>query len=187
MEEEPELIIRIAVPADVKYVYPILYEMERSARERGTGIARRSPQGLCGKIYEGHAVIAVTRGGEWVGFSYIQSWQDGAFVSNSGLIVRPAYRGLHIAARIKEMVFELSCSLYPGANIFSITTGGAVLALNHQLGFRPVTYGEITTDAAFWDQCKACVNYPLLKEKNRKICLCTAMLFEPKEKNHLYV
>jgi hypothetical protein len=179
MEEDPALIIRIAVPADVKHVYPILYEMERSAHERGTGIARRSPQSLCKKIYAGHAVIATTQDGEWVGFSYIQSWQNGAFVSNSGLIVRPEYRGMHVAALIKRMIFELARTLYPDAKIFSITSGAAVLTLNHQLGFRPVTYAEITTDEAFWDQCRACVNYPVLKEKNKKICLCTAMVFEP--------
>lgn len=179
MEEDSAFIIRVAVPADVKYVYPILYEMERSARERGTGIARRSPQSICQKIYKGHAAIAVTPAGVWAGFSYIQSWQDGAFVSNSGLIVRPEFRGMHIAARIKELTFELSRQLYPDANIFSITTGGAVLAMNHELGFRPVTYSEITKDETFWDQCKACINYPLLQGKNRKICLCTAMLYEP--------
>ena len=181
MEEEPEIIIRVAVPADVKYVYTILYEMERSARERGTGIGRRSPQSVCNKIYEGHAVIALTGIGEWVGFSYIQPWGDGGFVSNSGLIVHPAYRGQHVAARIKELTFELSRRLYPQANILSITTGAAVLSLNHHLGFRPVTYAEITTDPAFWDQCKACVNYPLLESKGRKVCLCTAMVFEPKK------
>lgn len=180
MEEDPDLIIRIAVPADVRHVYAILYEMERSAHERGTGIARRSPQSLCKKIYAGHAVIATTQDGEWVGFSYIQPWQNAAFVSNSGLIVRPEYRGMHVAARIKEMIFELARTMYPDAKIFSITSGAAVLALNHQLGFRPVTYAEITTDEAFWDQCRACVNYPVLKEKNKKICLCTAMIFEPK-------
>ena len=181
MEEEPEFIIRIAVPADVKYVYPILYEMERSARERGTGIARRSPQSLCKKMYEGRTVIAVTDKGEWVGFSYVQPWGNGDCVSNSGMIVNPSYRGMHVAARIKELTFELSCHLYPDAKIFSITTGGAVLSLNHHLGFRPVTYGEITSDEAFWDQCKACVNYPLLEAKGRSICLCTAMLYDPKE------
>jgi hypothetical protein len=178
MEEDPEFIYRIAVPADVKYVYPILEEMQRSALERGTGIARRAPQSLCRKMYEGKAVIVLTHSGEWVGFSYIESWSDGAFVSNSGLIVNPVYRGLGVAGRIKELIIELSRRLYPRANIFSITTGAAVLSMNHQLGFRPVTYGEITTDPAFWDQCRACVNYDILTSKGRKMCLCTAMMFE---------
>ena len=184
MEEDADHIIRRAEPADVKYVYAILREMERSAIERGTGIARRSPQSLCKKIYEGHAVIALTPAGEWIGFSYVQVW--GEFVSNSGLIVRPEYRGQHIAARIKEMTFDLSRRLFPQSKIFSITTGAAVLTLNHQLGFRPVTYAEIPQDPAFWDQCKACVNYPLLQSKGRKICLCTAMVYYPKEKKHVY-
>ncbi len=129
MKEEPEggsIDIRIAVPADIKYVYPILEEMERSARARGTGIARRTPQSLCRKIYEGKAIIAVTADGEWAGFSYIEVWGEGDFVSNSGLIVNPAYRGGGVAREIKRMIFELSRERYPRANVFSITTGAAV-------------------------------------------------------------
>ena len=158
--------------------------MERSARVRGTGIARRTPQSLCKKIYEGQAVIALTRENEWAGFSYIASWGGGAFVSNSGLIVNPAYRGAGVAKAIKQRIFDLSRSLYPDARIFSITTGAAVLALNHQLGFKPVTYAEITTDERFWDQCRSCVNYPILESKGRKICLCTAMVFYPEGIKH---
>src|SRR5215470_635522 len=122
MKEEPEggsVDIRIAVPADVKYVYPILEEMERSARARGTGIARRTPQSLCRKIYEGKAVIAVGPAGDWAGFSYIGVWGDGKFVSNSGLIVNPAYRGAGVARAIKERIFALSRDRYPGAAVFS--------------------------------------------------------------------
>ncbi|HTI06910.1 MAG TPA: hypothetical protein VL832_00100 [Puia sp.] len=202
MEDEPEhpIRIRIAVAADVKYVYPILEEMERSARARGTGIARRSPQSLCQKIYEGKAVIAVAAkeagngiagngiagnvangapDEEWVGFSYIETWGGGSFVSNSGLIVNPVYRGVGVAKAIKQEIFALSRRRYPGASIFSITTGAAVMKLNHQLGFEPVTYGEITRDATFWDQCRHCVNYSILESKQRQLCLCTAMLFTP--------
>jgi GNAT superfamily N-acetyltransferase len=181
MEEEPEgsMELRIAVPADVKYVYPILEEMERSARARGTGIARRTPQSLCTKIYEGKAVIAVAASGEWAGFSYIETWGGGAFVSNSGLIVNPAYRNAGVATAIKQRVFELARTLYPAAKIFSITTGAAILKMNNRLGFEPVTYSEITGDERFWDQCKACVNYPILQGQERKRCLCTAMLYRP--------
>jgi hypothetical protein len=180
MEEEPEgsMDIRLAVPADVKYVYPILEEMERSARARGTGIARRTPQSVCRKIYEGKAVIAVAASGEWAGFSYIEVWK-GDFVSNSGLIVNPAYRNAGVATAIKERVFALAKALYPAAKIFSITTGAAILKMNHRLGFEPVTYSEITGDERFWDQCKACVNYSILQGQERKRCLCTAMLYRP--------
>lgn len=179
MEDDPEIITRIAVAADVKYVYTILKEMERSARERGTGIARRSPQLICRKIYEGKAVIALSEKGEWAGFSYIESWGDGDFVSNCGLIVNPAFRHAGVATMIKRMIFELSRSSYPEAKIFSITTGAAVMRLNHRIGYRPVTYAELTQDKAFWDQCRACVNYPILESTGRTRCLCTAMLYDP--------
>lgn len=204
MEEDSGIIIRLAIPADVKYVYSILEEMERSARARGTGISKRTPQSLCRKIYEGKAVIAVQgevirgeairgeaiRGealrGEaiqveqgWVGFSYIESWSDGAFVSNSGLIVNPVFRQSGVAKAIKQQVFALSRSRYPAAKIFSITTGAAVLHMNSSLGFEPVTYAEITRDKHFWDQCRSCVNYPILESRGRGMCLCTAMVFNP--------
>jgi len=179
MKEEPEngsFDIRIAVPADIKYVYPILEEMERSARARGTGIARRSPQSICRKIYEGKAVITVSAAGEWMGFSYLEVW-EGGFVSNSGLIVNPAYRGAGVARAIKEMVFALSRERYPAASVFSITTGAAVMKMNHRLGFEPVTYDQITGDERFWEQCKQCVNHGILEGTGRTKCLCTAMLY----------
>ena len=174
--EEDSIITRIAVPADVKYVYQILDTMEAGAKERGTGIARRPVQYLCRKIYEGKAVITVTKDSEWVGFSYLESWSNNSFVSNSGLIVHPAFRGKGIASEIKKMIFELSKKLYPDANIFSITTGAAVLKLNFDLGFQPVTFSDITQDDAFWEQCKSCANYSILESTKRKMCLCTAMV-----------
>jgi GNAT superfamily N-acetyltransferase len=193
MKEEPEgrvdlgrqevakgqVEIRIAKPADIKYVYPILREMEASARVRGTGIAKRSPQALCQKIYEGKAVIALDDDGDWAGFSYIEAWGNDEFVSNSGLIVGPAYRGKGVARGIKEEIIRLSRKLYPAAKIFSITTGAAVMKLNHEFGFRPVTYAEITRDERFWDKCRSCVNYLILQSQGRQRCLCTAMLWEP--------
>jgi hypothetical protein len=75
---------------------------------------------------------------------------------------------------------RLSRSIYPAAKIFSITTGTAVMKLNHEFGFRPVAYAEITRDGRFWDKCRGCVNYPILQSQGRQRCLCTAMLWEPK-------
>jgi len=186
MEEEPEggaISIRVAAPADVKYVYAILEEMERSARARGTGIAKRKPQTLCQKIYERKAVIAVTAAGDWAGFSYIEVYSGGKFVSNSGLIVNPEYRNAGVATAIKREVFALARRLYPSAKIFSITTGAAILKMNSRLDFEPVTYDQITQDERFWDQCKACVNFGILQSQGRKRCLCTAMLFRPEKEN----
>jgi hypothetical protein len=159
--EEDSIITRMAIPSDVKYVYQILDAMEESAKERGTGIAKRPVQYLCRKIYEGKAVIAVTKDLEWAGFSYLESWSNDDFVSNSGLIVHPKFRGNRIASGIKKMIFDLSKKLYPKANIFSITTGAAVLKLNFELGFQPVAFSEIATGNAFWDQCKSCANYSM--------------------------
>lgn len=155
--------------------------MESSARARGTGIARRTPQSICQKIYDGKAVIALAENGEWAGFSYIETWSNGEFVSNSGLIVNPVYRNKGVASLIKKQVFALARERYPKAKIFSITTGAAIMKMNHRLGFEPVVYGDITRDEKFWDQCKQCVNYPILQANRREKCLCTAMVYLPEE------
>jgi GNAT superfamily N-acetyltransferase len=184
MEEESDEFgfqVRTAEPKDVKYVYPILEEMERSARARGTGIARRTPQSICRKIYDGKAVIALTEGGDWAGFVYLEVWSGGEFVSNSGMIVNPAYRNQGVASMIKDRVFALARSRYPMAKIFSITTGAVIMKMNHRLGFEPVVYSSITRDGGFWDQCKQCVNYPILESNRREKCLCTAMVYDPLE------
>jgi hypothetical protein len=115
----------------------------------------------------------------------MEVWSKGEFVSNSGLIVNPVFRKTGVGRAIKQMVFTLSRKRYPRAKIFSITTGAAVLKLNFKLGFEPVTYGSITKDPAFWDQCRACVNYPVLESKDRKVCLCTAMVFSPESGGEL--
>lgn len=182
MEEDPGSMVqvRVALPKDIKYVYPILEEMERSAKVRGTGIARRSPQSLCQKIYDGKAVIALAENGEWAGFSYIETWSNAEFVSNSGLIVNPVYRNQGVARAIKEEVFALARLRYPLAKIFSITTGAAIMKMNHRLGFEPVVYGDVTREDRFWAQCRQCVNYSILEANRREKCLCTAMLFVPK-------
>jgi GNAT superfamily N-acetyltransferase len=183
MKEEPDgrVVVRVATLADIKYVYPILKEMEASARVRGTGIAKRTPQSLCWKIYQGKAVIAVSDEGDWAGFSYIEVWGDGEFVSNSGLIVNPPYRNAGVATAVKRQVFALAKSLYPAAKIFSITTGAAIMKMNIRLGFEPVVYADITQDERFWEGCKGCVNYPILQAQGRKRCLCTAMLCNPEK------
>ena len=146
---------------------------------RGTGIAKRSPEYIIKKIEEGKAVIAVTPIGEWVGFCYIEAWGHDAFVANSGLIVSPAYRKSGIAKKIKENIFQLSREKYPHAKIFGLTTGLAVMKINSDLGYEPVTYSELTDDEQFWAGCKSCVNYDILMSKDRKNCMCTAMLYDP--------
>ena len=174
-----QIIVRVAKASDAQYALQITDEMAHSAQARGTGIARRPPEYVTLKMEEGKAVIAVTTSGKWVGFCYIETWSHGAYVANSGLIVNPDFRGLGVAAAIKKRIFRLSTEKYPVAKIFGLTTGLAVMKINSDLGYEPVPYTELTTDPAFWNGCKSCVNYSILESKNFKNCLCTAMLFDP--------
>ena len=175
----PDIIVRIAETDDKKFAHTITDEMAASAAARGTGIAKRSPDYIMAKIDEGKAVIAHTASGEWVGFCYIETWGHGEYVANSGLIVSPAYRKSGVAKAIKKRIFDLSRERYPKAKIFGLTTGLAVMKINSELGYEPVTYSELTQDEAFWAGCKSCVNYEILMGKERKNCMCTAMLYDP--------
>ena len=179
--EHQDIIIRVANSGDTQYAETITREMEESAKARGTGIAKRSPEYVANKMDEGKAVIALTNDGVWVGFCYIETWSHGAFVANSGLIVSPAFRKSGVAKSIKEKVFQLSRQLFPDAKIFGLTTGLAVMKINSDLGYEPVTYSELTQDEEFWAGCKSCVNFDILMSKDRKNCMCTAMLYDPKD------
>ena len=155
--------------------------MAASAAARGTGIAKRSPEYIETKMDEGKAVIALTKDGTWVGFCYIETWSHNEYVANSGLVVSPDFRKGGVAKAIKSTIFKLSRQKYPDAKIFGLTTGLAVMKINSDLGYEPVTYSELTQDEAFWAGCKSCVNYDILMSKQRKNCMCTAMLFDPKD------
>lgn len=179
--ENKNLVVRHATSDDKHYAETITKEMEESAKARGTGIAKRSPDYIRMKMDEGKAVIATTTDGTWVGFCYIEAWEHGKYVANSGLIVSPAFRKTGVATEIKHKVFELSRQKYPDAKIFGLTTGLAVMKINSDLGYEPVTYSELTNDEEFWKGCQSCVNYEILMSKGRKNCMCTAMLFDPVE------
>lgn len=173
--------IYIATQKDFSYAEEICNEMEESAKARGTGIAKRSPDYIHSKMNEGKAVIATTTDGAWAGFCYIETWSHGEYVANSGLIVRPEFRKSGLAKMIKHKIFNLSKTQYPEAKIFGLTTGLAVMKINSELGYEPVTYSELTQDEAFWSGCKSCVNFDILMSKERKNCMCTAMLYDPKD------
>ncbi|GEO09691.1 GNAT family N-acetyltransferase [Segetibacter aerophilus] len=176
---DQQIIIRVADSGDVHYAATITDEMESSAKARGTGIAKRSPEYVAQKMTEGKAVIATTADGTWVGFCYIEAWGHDQYVANSGLIVAPAFRKSGVAKQIKKRIFDLSREKYPTSKIFGLTTGLAVMKINSELGYEPVTYSELTDDDQFWAGCKACVNYDTLMSKDRKNCFCTAMLYDP--------
>lgn len=175
--------VLVANAQHLHYAETICNEMELSAKARGTGIAKRTPDYIQQKMLEGKAVIALSKKGEWAGFCYIETWSHGNYVANSGLIVSPNFRKSGLATDIKKKVFELSKTKYPEAKIFGLTTGLAVMKINSDLGYEPVTYSELTQDEAFWKGCQSCVNHEILKSKDRKNCLCTAMLYDPAEKH----
>lgn len=174
--------IVIANESHIKYAEVICKTIEDAAQVRGTGIAKRKPEYVAKKMENGNAVIALD-GDKFAGFCYIEQWGHGKFVANSGLIVHPDYRNLGLAKKIKKVIFHHSRTKFPDAKVFSITTGLAVMKLNSDLGYKPVTFSELTDDQQFWDGCQTCKNYDVLTRTERKMCLCTGMLYDPKNKS----
>ena len=175
-----EITVRFAEPEDAKYAEQICQLIYESALQRGTGIAKRSPDYIAKKITGGKSVVAM-HGDRLVGFSYIESWGHGDFVATSGLIVDPEYRHLGLAGAIKTKTFQLARLRFPFAKLFSITTSLPVMTLNSRMGYKPVTFSELTDDNEFWEGCQGCRNYDILQRNNRRMCLCTGMLFDPRQ------
>ena len=173
--------IHIATSAYAKYAQEVCDLIYESAQARGTGIAKRSPEYVAEKINAGKAVIALD-GEKLVGFAYIETFSHQRFVANSGLIVHPDYRNMGLAKKIKRKIFDLSRKLFPNAKIFSITTGLAVMKMNTELGFKPVTFSELTDDEEFWKGCQGCRNFDILQRNNYKMCLCTGLLYDLAQK-----
>ncbi len=178
--EAEEIQVLVADASHEKYVDTILNTIAEAAKVRGTGIARRTHEYLLTKMKEAKAVIAL-QGDKFAGFSYIETWGNKQYVTTSGLIVHPDFRGIGLAKRIKDMTFSLARTRWPKAKIFSLTSGAAVMAMNTQLGYKPVTFADLTDDEAFWKGCEGCINVDVLHRTNRKYCICTGMLYDPEE------
>jgi GNAT superfamily N-acetyltransferase len=176
-----EFKVQVAGPEHFVYAEEVCALIEDAARKRGTGIAKREPEYIRMKMRQGKAIIAL-EGDNLAGFCYIETWSHEKYVANSGLIVSPDYRNEGLARRIKEEAFELSRKKYPNAKLFGITTSLAVMKINSDLGYKPVTFSELTTDEEFWRGCQSCPNYDILTRTERKMCLCTGMLCDPNEK-----
>lgn len=168
----------VANESHFKYAQDICDTIEESAKVRGTGIAKRTPAYIQKKLQNGNAVIALD-GKIFAGFCYIEVWGHGKYVANSGLIVHPNFRGQGLAKKIKQRVFDLSKEKFPDAKIFGITTGLAVMKINYGLGYKPVTFSELTDDPEFWKGCQTCKNFDILTRTEQKLCLCTGMLHDP--------
>ncbi len=170
--------IVIANESHIKYASVISETISESAKVRGTGIAKRTPEYIIKRLVNGNVVIALD-GERFAGFCYIEVWGHQKFVANSGLIVHPDYRNQGLAKKIKKAIFDLSRKKFPDAKIFGITTGLAVMKMNYELGYKPVTFSELTDDPDFWKGCQTCKNFDILTRTERKMCLCTGMLYDP--------
>lgn len=177
---EEDIKVMVADESHIKYVDTILQTIADAAKVRGTGIAKRSPEYVATKMKEAKAVIAL-QGEKFAGFSYIETWGNKKYVTTSGLIVHPDFRGLGLAKQIKNVTFTLARKRWPNAKIFSLTSGSAVMKMNTQLGYLPVTFADLTDDESFWRGCEGCINHDVLVRTNRRYCICTAMLFDPEE------
>ncbi len=180
--------IVIATDNHIKFALDISKTIDGSAEERGTGIAKRTPEYIEAKIMNGNAVIALD-GEKFAGFCYIETFGKKNFVVHSGLIVHPDYRNQGLAKKIKTKLFKYSQEKYPKSKIFGITTGLAVMKINYELGYKPVTFSELTDDPEFWKGCQTCRNYDVLQRTHQKMCLCTGMLYDGKKeekKKHPY-
>ena len=173
------IVIQIATFHHVGYARDISDLIRESAKKRGTGIAKRSPNYIIQKINEHKAIIAVTKLGELVGFCYIESWGNTKYVANSGLVIHHKFRNQGVAKKIKKLAFHHSIKMFPEAKLFGLTTSLPVIRINSELGYEPVTFSELTNDEEFWKGCQSCVNYEILQKKNRSNCLCTGMLYDP--------
>ncbi len=173
-----QIQISIANQEHFAYAEEICEVISVSAKVRGTGIAKRSPEYVQKKMEDGNAIIALSDG-QFAGFCYIEVWGHEKYIAHSGLIVHPDFRNQGLAKRIKEFTFDYSLKKYPTSKVFGITTGLAVMKINSDLGYNPVTFSELTDDPKFWAGCKTCTNYGILTSKDYKMCLCTGMLYDP--------
>lgn len=174
-----DVVIGVADSRHETYADEIVETIFVAAQQRGTGIAKRTPEYITSKMREGKAIIALTTNGRFAGFCYIETWEHGQYVANSGLVVVPEFRKHNLARAIKRAAFDLSRERYPEAKIFGITTSAAVMKINSELGYKPTHFTDLTKDEDFWNGCRSCPNIDILTRTNRTMCLCTGMMYDP--------
>ena len=131
--EEAEVKVMVGDESHIKYIDTILTTIAEAAKKRGAGIAKRSPEYVATKMREAKSVIAL-QGEKCAGVSYIETWGNKHYVTTSGLIVHPDFRGMVLAKRIKNFTFTLARQRWPHAQIFSLTSGSPVMKMNPHPG-----------------------------------------------------
>ena len=177
---EKNIKIEFATDGHLKYAGAISLAIAEAAKDKNSGLAHRTPEYIAEKIAAGKGVIALD-GDSLAGFCYIAGWEHDFFVSHSGLIVKPEYRGCGLAKAMKAKAFELSAVRFPGARVFGLTTSPAVKKINLELGYKAVPYKQITRDIDFWMGCFTCTHYETLCKNAFEECFCTAMVYNPNE------
>lgn len=172
-----EVVVRPATASDA-HLAAAASELIRGAA-RDNDIALRSVEWLRQKIEHERAVVAL-RAGELVGFGYWSEWEDGRFLSHSGLVVRADLRGQGLGRELKAILVAESRRAFPHATLMSLTTSPQVKALNQSFGFRVVPLERLTKDEAFWKGCQTCRNYAQVRERGERCC-CEGMILEPGE------
>ncbi len=176
MVNQPKDIIVRASTEDDEHLAPIAAGLIEEA-SKDFDIARREVDFLASKIRSGRAALALL-GKKLIGFGYWSDWEDGKFLSHSGLVVIPAMRGHGLGRHLKAVLFETSKARRPDAVLMSLTTSPTVRAYNEALGFKPCSLDDLTDDPAFWEGCKACRNYAEVQAKGLRCC-CEAMILRP--------
>ena len=172
---KPSVDVRIADAGDRSYAAHAAEMIRRAARDND--IAVRQESLLLSKIESEQGVLALD-GKRLVGFGFYSVWQDGTFVSHSGLVVHEDFRRHGLARRLKECLFAASRRRFPRAATMSLTASPIVRALNLSLGFREVPLSELTSDPEFWEGCLACRNHAEICLQGKRCC-CEGMLLDP--------
>jgi len=175
--ERNAVVVRVADEPDAVHADAAAALIDEAAREHD--VARREAQFLRAKLATGRAAVALSgTGSELVGFGYWSEWEDGRFVSHSGLVVRPDHRGMGLGRRLKLVLFDASRRRFPAAALMSLTSSQEVKALNRSLGYRVVPLERLTIDPVFWEGCETCRRVAEVRARGERCC-CEAMLFEP--------
>ncbi len=171
------LEVHESTPEDVRFAEAASRLIDAASSQYD--IAKRSPEWLGAKIRAGRAAIATAAAPsderELVGFGYWSAWDKDTFISHSGLVVRPDYRGSGLGRDLKTILFDSSRRQLPRATLMSLTTSPHVRALNLSLGFEVVPLDQLTHDPAFWEGCRTCRNYAAVQARGERCC-CEGML-----------
>ena len=182
--DSKQIDVMVADASHEVYVDKILDTIREAAKVRGTGIAERTHEYVATKMKEGKAIIALC-GDDFAGFTYIEIMGKQAICSNLRSDSTSRLPGIGTGKTHQDRLLS-DWHAYVGRKlkIFSLTSGAAVMKMNTELGYVPVTFNELTDDESFWKGCEGCINHDILVAKNRKFCICTAMLYDPTDCEH---